>query len=97
MAAYRAADASVLILSNQGHGVPDLLVAHAHVSGRRSFLVEVKDGSKPPSARRLTPDERRWADAWHGEYWVVETVADALRSLEGPAQMREEINGTFEF
>jgi hypothetical protein len=82
--AYRCAGASVAILSSLGHGVPDLLVAHAVGSGRRTFVVEVKDPAKPPSARRLTPDECGWADAWRGEYWLIETVADVLRSLDGP-------------
>ena len=81
---YRRAGASVAILSSVGHGVPDLMVAHAFGDGCRTFLVEIKDPARPPSARRLNPDERRWAEAWRGEYWIVETADDALRSLKEP-------------
>src|SRR5574341_154854 len=40
--------------SRLGRGFPDLVAA----KGERLELIEVKDGSKPLSARRLTPDER---------------------------------------
>lgn len=40
----------------QGGGFPDLLCAKAG----RLVQIEVKDGSKPPSARKLTPDEQRY-------------------------------------
>lgn len=41
--------------------------------------VEVKDGSKPPSRRKLTDDEQREFDTWKGRKPVVwETYEDAL-------------------
>lgn len=41
--------------SRLGDGFPDLLIAR----GGRLLLVEIKDGTKPPSRRALTPAERR--------------------------------------
>lgn len=43
----------VLDCSRLGNGAPDLLIAR----GGRLHPVEVKDGSKPPSRRKLTPRE----------------------------------------
>lgn len=48
--------AMVVDLSAVGSGVPDLMVLYRG----RVRLLEVKDGNKPPSARRLTPDQRTW-------------------------------------
>lgn len=75
----RRAGARVLPLHNMGGGVPDLLLGY---HGRLA-LVEIKDGTKPPSARRLTPDEERWHAAW-AEYpvFVVSTDDEALAMLE---------------
>lgn len=51
----------VLSLASMGKGVPDLLVCTPRGV---LLLFEVKDGSKPPSARRLKPDQVEWHDAW---------------------------------
>jgi hypothetical protein len=48
----------VLDLSDVGGGVPDLCVRDAN-HGVPTFL-EVKDGKKPPSQRRLTTAEETW-------------------------------------
>ena len=77
--ALREAGCSVESLAMVGHGVPDLLVA---CPDGRTLLLEVKDGEKPPSARRLTDDEREWQDRWTGECWTVESVEAALRVVE---------------
>lgn len=48
--------------------------------------VEVKDGSKPPSARRLTANERKAQAVYNSggvPYFVVESVDDAMRLLNG--------------
>lgn len=60
-----------------GKGCPDLLVGF----GGRNLLMEVKDGEKPPSARKLTPDEAQWHEAWRGRVYVIESPHDALRVL----------------
>lgn len=73
----RQAGASVQPIHMVGSGTPDLLVGYRGLN----FVLEVKDGSKPPSARRLTPDEREWHDAWRGQVWIVETEDEALRAV----------------
>lgn len=74
VAALRGVGCSVQPLHAVGGGVPDLLVG----TGGVNMLVEVKDGSKPPSARRLTPDQREWHEAWRGNVCVVSSVPEAL-------------------
>jgi hypothetical protein len=75
--ALRAVGASVQSLADMGRGVPDLLVGWHGVN----WLMEVKDGAKPPSARRLTPDEQQWHEHWRGQVVVVESTDDALAEL----------------
>jgi len=72
--ALRRAGATVQILAGVGQGCPDLLVG-VHGDNR---LLEVKDGAKSPSRRRLTPDEARWQAEWRGEVVTVASVDEAL-------------------
>ena len=75
--ALRDAGASVQPIYRLGKGVPDLLVGYRGVN----LVLEVKDGRKPPSARTLTPDERAWHAAWHGQVAIVESAGEALALL----------------
>ena len=76
--ALRACGASVQSLAAVGKGVPDLLVGLR----TRNYLIEVKDGSKPPSARKLTPDQVQWHTKWAGQVLTVTSPEDALRQLD---------------
>lgn len=60
-----------------GDGFPDLCVGFRG----QTFLLEVKDGSKPPSARKLTADQEKWHTAWTGQVAVVKDVTEALAVL----------------
>lgn len=74
---FRKLGASVVITSNIGDGMSDIVVgAHG-----KSCLVEIKDGDKPPSARALTEDERRFHDNWQGSIAVVENELDCYQLL----------------
>lgn len=74
--ALRADGCSVQSLAAIGDGCPDLAVG----KNRVTYFMEVKDGSKPPSARRLTEDQLRWHGAWRGgPVAVVCDVESALR------------------
>lgn len=77
VAAFRKAGASVQPLHGVGQGCPDLAVGFRGVN----YMVEVKDGEKPPSARKLTPDQVEWHDAWRGQVCVVNDIAEALALL----------------
>lgn len=77
VAALRQAGCTVQVLSTVGKGCPDIAVGR---HGRNYFL-EIKDGSLPPSARKLTPDEARWHASWDGHAAVVESVEDALAAV----------------
>jgi hypothetical protein len=72
--ALRAIGASVQSLAMVGRGVPDLLVGFRS----QNWLIEVKDGAKPESARRLTADEVAWHDGWRGQVATVTSIEDAL-------------------
>lgn len=75
--ALRKAGCSVQSLASLGSGVPDLLIGRAG----RNFLCEVKDGSKPPSARALTPQEVQWQAYWLGHVVTVHTPEEALAAV----------------
>jgi hypothetical protein len=76
--ALRAVGASVQTLASVGKGVPDLLVGYQG----KTLLLEVKDGRKPPSARKLTEDQLKWHGAWRGgPLGVVDGPDAALRML----------------
>ena len=77
VAALRSAGCSVTSLASVGRGCPDLVVGRAGVT----YLLEVKDGRKPPSKRRLTSDEKAWHGAWRGQVAVVESVQDAFKAV----------------
>lgn len=72
--ALRAIGCSVAVTSAAGQGFPDLVVGHRG----SNYLVEVKDGKKPPSARALTKDQQTFRDGWRGQYTVVKSVAEAI-------------------
>lgn len=80
--ALRAAGCGVVDLAAVGCGVPDLLVC-TPTWPHETALVEVKDGSKPPSARKLTPDQERFHAAWKGRVFVVTSPAEALQAIFG--------------
>lgn len=74
VADLRKVGCTVEHLHTVGKGVPDLLVGYAG----KNHLLEVKDGNKPPSARRLTPDQELWHAGWRGNVFTVTSTADAL-------------------
>jgi len=40
-----------------------------------------EDPAKPPSKRKLTPDELAWRTGWAGQYAVVTTDREALQAV----------------
>jgi len=76
--ALRGAGAVVRIVT-QGDGIPDLLVGYKGYT----VLMEVKDGDKVPSARKLTEAEQKFFDEWTGGMLViVNSVEEALEILK---------------
>jgi len=75
VSALRRVGAHVCDLSAAGKGIPDLIV---YFRGELRFL-ELKDGSKPPSARKLTPAQK----AFHAVFpvTVVTSPYEALRAI----------------
>ncbi len=83
VAALRAVGCSVWDASHVGGGFPDLVVGRmtaGHVP--RTYLLEVKDGTLPPSRIKLNAAEVKWHQAHRGHVAVVLCVADALRACE---------------
>lgn len=74
VAALRKIGAKVVPTHTIGQGFPDLIVTF----NGRTLLLEIKDGQKPPSARKLTPDQETFHAAWTGELHVVESIEQAI-------------------
>jgi hypothetical protein len=73
--ALRAIGASVQDLSRVAGGVPDLLVGYHGTN----VLLEVKDGTKAPSARTLTRAQKDWLAGWGGTATIVNNPEEAQR------------------
>lgn len=71
---FREMGCSIRSLAGVGEGVPDLLIG---CSGY-NLLVEVKDGSKPPSKRKLTTDQVTFKEMWRGSILYVDKVDDVV-------------------
>lgn len=79
VAALEAVGATVQSLASIGRGCPDLLVGYK----QKTVLIEVKDGSKAPSRRKLTDDQLQWHAKWQGgPLAIVDSVESALRILK---------------
>lgn len=79
VSALRAAGATVQSLAAVGKGCPDLLVGHQGTT----YLMECKDGRKPPSGRLLTPDQIDWHAGWRGGACVVVNSPDEALAFMG--------------
>jgi Holliday junction resolvase len=75
--ALRGAGATVTPAHAIGDGFPDLVVGFRMAT----YLIEVKDGAKPPSAQKLTADQMRWHDGWRGHVAIATSPCEALRII----------------
>lgn len=82
---FRKSGVSVADTSNQHSGYPDLTIGYLGYN----ILVEVKDGDKSASARRLTPHQEKFRQNWKGEYRVVINEDEALALIK-ELQLRKE-------
>ena len=55
-----------------GKGFPDIVMGYEG----RNYLIEVKDGSKPPSARKLTEAEVLFHEKWKGKVHIVNNTIE---------------------
>ena len=78
IAALRRAGCVVHDTSRQGGGFPDCIAATPR---GRLVMLEIKDGAKPPSARKLTDAEAEFHATWGHHVAVVTSAADALRAV----------------
>lgn len=76
--ALRQAGATVHPLHMVGGDFPDLIVGHMGVN----VLMEVKDGDKAPSRRKLSKGQAEFRDGWNGPVVLVTDVESALRVLK---------------
>ena len=81
VAALRQLGCSVQLLHSVGAGWPDLMIGWRG----EPFLLEIKDGKKPPSARKKTDAQVIWHDAWRGKpVAVVCNIREALDAIGIP-------------
>jgi hypothetical protein len=80
---FRKMGVDVFHTHTVGGGFPDVVLGYKGVN----MLVEIKDGSKPPSARALTKQERKFHAEWGGDVQIVETLDDCLELI---SKMRAE-------
>jgi hypothetical protein len=74
----REGGATVAITSNIGNGFVDTVVGYKGFN----FLFEIKDGSKPPSKRKLTEDEQKFFATWKGQKDIIYDARQAFAIMD---------------
>ena len=77
MNTFRQCGCSVLDLSAVGKGCPDLLVGF----NGNDYQIEVKDGTKPPSGRKLRDSQELHKLKWKGRKPMVVDSPDGVLDL----------------
>lgn len=72
--AFRKLGYSVRSTAMIGQGFPDLAIGKFG----HTWLVEVKDGRKPPSKRLLTPQEEQFWRDWNGSLLLINSINDVI-------------------
>ena len=73
VALFRRLGWSVLLI-HQIKNACDIIVAIDGIT----VAVEIKDGKKQPSQRKLTQGERKFKDGWNGHWYLIETEDDVI-------------------
>lgn len=47
----------------------------------KNYAFEIKDGSLPPSKKKLTPGEKDFFETWQGQVNVAESLEDILKII----------------
>lgn len=74
VALFRKLGWTVLIIS-QLKNCCDIIIS----KNGRTVAVEIKDGAKPLSKRKLSDGEVKFRDNWQGEYALIETQEDVVK------------------
>jgi hypothetical protein len=67
----------VVSTANMRNGFPDLVVGYHG----KNYLMQIKDGDKPPSRQRLTEHERRFHQTWRGQVAIVRNITEAYEVI----------------
>lgn len=62
--------------THQLKGFTDIVISILIGALERTAVVEIKDGSLCPSARKLTADEEKFRESWQGMYFICESLED---------------------
>lgn len=76
----------VYVTSSLGSGFPDLVCSF----GRKTYVVELKNGKLPPLAQKLTPLEQKFFDEWQDEVVILNSVENAIKWVN---DIRKKRNG----
>ena len=71
---FRKLGYSVTPTHTLGRGFPDIVVGKQG----KNFLIEIKDGAKAASARKLTEPEQEFKDNWLGQYDIITSSFDVV-------------------
>jgi len=91
VAAFRKYGCWVRDLHDVGKGLPDLLIAVP--PNWTLALVEVKDGEKPPSQRKLTDAQEKLHAECPAVIWIVESEDDVFHTITYIRQSEYERGG----
>jgi hypothetical protein len=68
---------SVFSTHEVGKGFPDIVIGYKGIN----YLIEIKDGNKPPSARKLTDCEVKFHQDWRGQIKIITNLDEVLNLL----------------
>ncbi len=82
---FREFGLSVLIIADLANCCDIVIALHG-----RTIMIEIKDGKKPPSARKLTSGEIAFKESWKGCWRLCESIKDAdkiIAELTSPEKL----------